>query len=228
MKIPKILHQTWKNEDLPAAFAGYAASWKEHHPDWQYMFWTDEMNRAFIKQHYGWFLDTYDGYEFNIQRADAIRYFLLTHFGGVYVDLDNECFKSIEGLVRAEECFFALEPDTHARSHQVERIISNALMGAIPNHPFFAAIMKDLLFYKSTRNKRNETILYTTGPMMIERVLKQVTHQQRIGLLPSNYCEPLSYLESEQYLNGNTSDEISTKLQQAYCVHYHWGTWWRS
>ena len=60
--------------------------------------------------------------------------------------------------------------------------------------------------------------------MMIERVLKQATHQPRIGLLPSNYCEPLSYLESEQYLNGNANNEITAKIQQAYCAHYHWGT----
>lgn len=38
---------------------------------------------------YPWFLDTFDGYPFPIQRADAIRYFVLAHYGGVYLDLDD-------------------------------------------------------------------------------------------------------------------------------------------
>jgi mannosyltransferase OCH1-like enzyme len=38
---------------------------------------------------YPWFLDTYDGYPYPVQRTDAIRYFLIRHFGGVYIDLDN-------------------------------------------------------------------------------------------------------------------------------------------
>ena len=38
---------------------------------------------------YPWFLEDWDGYEFPIQRADAIRYFVLAHYGGIYIDLDD-------------------------------------------------------------------------------------------------------------------------------------------
>jgi mannosyltransferase OCH1-like enzyme len=38
---------------------------------------------------YPWFLETWDNYRFPIQRADSIRYFILAHHGGIYVDLDN-------------------------------------------------------------------------------------------------------------------------------------------
>lgn len=38
---------------------------------------------------YPWFLETFDGYPYPIQRADAIRYFVLHHFGGIYIDLDD-------------------------------------------------------------------------------------------------------------------------------------------
>ena len=40
---------------------------------------------------YPWFLETFDGYPYPIQRADAIRYFVLHHFGGIYIDLDDVC-----------------------------------------------------------------------------------------------------------------------------------------
>ena len=42
---------------------------------------------------YPWFLETWDNYPFNIERADAIRYFVLAHYGGVYIDLDDVSVK---------------------------------------------------------------------------------------------------------------------------------------
>ena len=39
--------------------------------------------------------EIYDNYDVNIKRVDAVRYFYLYHFGGLYVDLDFECIKNI-------------------------------------------------------------------------------------------------------------------------------------
>lgn len=51
--------------------------------------WTDAGSREFIATEYPWFLDSFDNYDYPIQRADAIRYFVLAHFGGIYIDLDD-------------------------------------------------------------------------------------------------------------------------------------------
>jgi inositol phosphorylceramide mannosyltransferase catalytic subunit len=51
--------------------------------------WTDNSSRNFIEIQYPWFLSTYDGYRFPVQRVDALRYFLMLHYGGIYIDLDN-------------------------------------------------------------------------------------------------------------------------------------------
>ena len=51
--------------------------------------WTDVKSREFIATEYPWFLATFDNYSQPIQRADAIRYFVLNHFGGIYIDLDD-------------------------------------------------------------------------------------------------------------------------------------------
>ena len=40
----------------------------------------------------------YDGYGFGIQRADAMRLFFLHKFGGIYIDLDIECKRSLDFL----------------------------------------------------------------------------------------------------------------------------------
>jgi mannosyltransferase OCH1-like enzyme len=47
------------------------------------------MARSFIATHYPWFLATFEGYTYPIQRADSIRYFVLYHYGGIYIDLDD-------------------------------------------------------------------------------------------------------------------------------------------
>merc|ERR1712188_54637 len=75
-------------EELPPLWKDTPAAWKAAHPDWEYKFWTDKSARDFIAKEYAWFLPTFDGYEFPIQRADALRYFALYHYGGLYADLD--------------------------------------------------------------------------------------------------------------------------------------------
>ncbi|PBL01357.1 hypothetical protein ARMGADRAFT_1073650 [Armillaria gallica] len=63
-------------------------------PDHEHILWTDKSSRKFIDEYDPWFLRTYDGYCFQIQRADMIRYFLLDHYGGVYYDVDIGCKRS--------------------------------------------------------------------------------------------------------------------------------------
>jgi mannosyltransferase OCH1-like enzyme len=86
--IPKIIHQTFKNTSIPEHWTEPVAKCKELHPDYEYMLWTDESARDFIAEHYPLFLPTFDGYPYTIQRADVIRYFILNHYGGVYIDMD--------------------------------------------------------------------------------------------------------------------------------------------
>jgi mannosyltransferase OCH1-like enzyme len=51
--------------------------------------WTEKESRDFIETEYPWFLRTYDGYRYPVQRVDAVRYFIMLHYGGIYMDLDN-------------------------------------------------------------------------------------------------------------------------------------------
>lgn len=104
--IPKIIHQTYKNDSIPTLWQQPQQSCLDLHPDYEYKLWTDKKSREFISaeyvythlrlhgthvdiRRYPWFLETFDGYPYPIQRADAIRYFVLHHFGGIYIDLDD-------------------------------------------------------------------------------------------------------------------------------------------
>lgn len=116
--IPKIIHQTYINESIPAKWREAQQSCVDMHEDYEYkvsripapttdraqlageevwskadrppqQLWTDAGSRDFVAKEYPWFLDSFDNYHFPIQRADAIRYFVLAHFGGIYIDLDD-------------------------------------------------------------------------------------------------------------------------------------------
>jgi mannosyltransferase OCH1-like enzyme len=109
MPIPRIIHQMWRDEVLPVRWAAMCETWKRHHPGWEYRFWTDEMLRAFVAEHYSDFLEVYDGFGQPVMRSDAARYLLLEHFGGVYADLDMECLRNVEDLVAGKRLLLPLE-----------------------------------------------------------------------------------------------------------------------
>merc|ERR1719414_2863004 len=57
-------------------------------PSWSYRLWSDADLEAFMQTHYPSFMPTWQIYPRNIMRVDAVRYFWLHHFGGIYADLD--------------------------------------------------------------------------------------------------------------------------------------------
>lgn len=52
----------------------------------------------------------YRSFPYNVQRWDTIRYMILYVYGGVYTDLDTECFKPIEPLLKDVMIGFGEEP----------------------------------------------------------------------------------------------------------------------
>ena len=61
-KIPKIIHQTWKTNNVPEKCKEWVKSWKEKNPGWDYRLWTDEDNRNLIKEYFPKFLKIYDSF----------------------------------------------------------------------------------------------------------------------------------------------------------------------
>lgn len=60
--------------------------------------YTRPTPRRSPQEHYPWFLPTFLAYPYSIQRVDAIRYFLLYHHGGIYIDLDMGCRARLDFL----------------------------------------------------------------------------------------------------------------------------------
>lgn len=121
------------------------------------MLWTDASSREFIANEYPWFLDTFDGYTYPIQRADAIRYFVLYHFGGVYIDLDIGCTKRLDPLLP----YNIILPRTKPVG------VSNDLMFAEKKHPFMAQTIHNLISWDYSWVLNYPTVMFSTGPMFL-------------------------------------------------------------
>lgn len=161
--IPKIIHQTYKNLTVPAQWRAAQQSCIDLHPDYEYMFWTDSRSRQLVAAEYPWFLNTFDSYSYPIQRADAIRYFVLAHYGGVYVDLDDGCNRRLDPLLAYKAWVRRTKPTG----------VSNDAMGAVQQHPFFLRVIESLQRYDRKWILPYITIMYSTGPLFLSVVWKE-------------------------------------------------------
>ncbi|KAI9001074.1 nucleotide-diphospho-sugar transferase [Trametes punicea] len=156
-RVPRIIHQTWKTETLPDKWTNVSQGCRDMMPDYEYMLWTDAGARDFIAEHYAWFLDTFDGYKYPIQRADAIRYFVLYHYGGIYIDLDIGCLRPLDPLL--------VHPVILPRTIPVG--VSNDLMFAQKGHPFMAQTIHSLISFDYNWVLNYPTVMFSTGPMFL-------------------------------------------------------------
>ncbi|MEU8872609.1 glycosyltransferase [Streptomyces javensis] len=219
-RIPPLIHQTWKNADVPPDWRTWSETWRRHHPDWEYRLWTDADNRAFLEQHYAWFLPIYDGYPEPIKRADAIRYFLLDHFGGLYVDMDFECLRPMTGLLGGKELVLGLEPEEHAalpwsRRSGLPRLVGNAFMASRPGHPFWRHVHQQLVGAHTMPGP-----LDATGPFLLTRAVDSAPQDCSITILGAETVYPALSAVAEELFGRREVDR-----ERAHAVH-HWSSSW--
>ena len=166
-RIPLRIFQTWKSKLLPPDFARWSNTWRSHHPGSTWVLQDDAENRLYIKQRFGFFLPTYDRYPREIFRADAIRYFQLFDFGGLYADMDFECLRSLAPLFNAH-CDAAVFGRVVA-DESWEHAVPNALMfSAQPQHLFWLFCIHRLW----AACPSNGSVLEATGPVFLSRALR--------------------------------------------------------
>lgn len=170
MSFPKKIFQTWKERDVTKYIFlnRWQKTWKEYNPNYEYVLWTDEDNRKFIAENFPEFLKTYDSYSQNIKRVDAVRYFYLFKYGGIYADMDFECLKSFDNILESGEhngvdiILGNLGPMDNAKNslHQ----IPNALMLSKPREDFWKCVIKVM---SNVAPKQQICPEYSTGSCLL-------------------------------------------------------------
>ena len=195
-EVPKLIHQTWKSSKVDAPHVKNVRSWIEKNPGWEYRLWTDSDIRLLVARRFPDYLEMFDKYPLQIQRADMFRYFVMYEYGGVYADMDFEALLPLSEILdddlRSENKFqdsidlvstessddnhvcamVSQEPVVHAHVlYHVNRLACNAITISAPGHPFWLHIIEYAReIWKNAKDKSD--VLSTTGPKMMNEALR--------------------------------------------------------
>jgi len=220
--IPRIIHQSWKVAQIPDRWTAFQKSWRDHHPHYEYRLWTDEDNRAFVAEHFPELLSLYDGYHLPINRADLVRYLVVCRYGGIYVDLDFEALRPLDGLLEGKSLMFGLEPESHlarpaVRARGFTRLVCNAIFASVPRHSFWEHFVPMLVAAKD-----GPTVLDVAGPFVLTQACDSYPDQDAISIVPASLLYPI-----DNYGGQVNGEERSGAGEPPYAVHHWAGTWWR-
>ena len=186
-KIPKIIHQTapadkskWKDEWFICQ-----KSWYKYfpEPEYKYIMWTDEDLDLFIKKEYSEFYNIYISYDLNIKRIDIARYFILYKYGGIYADMDYECYENFYHRIPQDKISIVESP------YDWEKL-QNALMISPKEQKFWLKVIEE------SKNRTKEHVLDATGPKLISDIY--LKNENDINVLPSNIWNPLREIKKNE------------------------------
>lgn len=198
--IPRIIHQTFYDRNLPERLQANVDQLRALNPGWEYRFYDDTDIEAFIKGNYPPFV--WDYYEridraYGAARADIFRYLLMYKVGGVYLDIKSSASRPLDSVLRPDDRFilskwhnekgeyehFGVVYDlrhVHGGEFQQWHIICS------PGHPFLKQVLETVFDnidaydpYLHQTGKRG--VLRVTGPvpytLAIYRMLDQHPHR---------------------------------------------------
>ncbi|KOS21112.1 Inositol phosphoceramide mannosyltransferase 3 [Escovopsis weberi] len=131
--VPKIINQIALGNASVSKYRAAIQSCTDLHPGWKHQIWSDQNATDFMAEHYPEILPHYINYPQNIQRANILRYALLHHAGGIYVDLDVTCRVALDDTPLVRLPF--VSPGAHPAG------VNNAFIAAQPGHPFLEQLL---------------------------------------------------------------------------------------
>lgn len=177
MSVPKILHRIWLNpgdDPMPPVFVGYGRQWAKLHPGWECREWCNPAALPPLRNQ-----DLFDRAQEVCPRdwkrfqADILRLELLWLYGGIYVDTDVEPLRPVDDLL-SRGVIVAWSPN---RGRDGSRLLTQAVIGAEPRHPFIGACLDELP--RSVERYRRRPLAQMIGPHMVTRVWQSTLHGVR-------------------------------------------------
>ena len=219
--IPKCIFQTWKSKtEFPSNFAYWLSTFDAHNPLYQHIIWDDHDNYHFIASYFEWFLPTYRNYPREIYRADAIRYFFLYSFGGIYADMDVECLQPLDRLLVRGDVVLGRMGSNPNHPH----CIPNAVMASKPKQEFWLLVI--WLLMDAARHEREPE--FSTGPVVLKSavdlylakdpqwvssVIQAIAYRLPQDLQPEPKFSNIEILPSYEWFAIDWTDPIHQRLR---------------
>ena len=122
-EIPHVIHRVWLGRSpMPKELVHYGETWRRHHPGWRLRLWRDRHVRRLVPR------EAAARARHHAELSDLVRFEVLRRLGGVYVDTDVECLRSIEPLLQGEQAVLGYEKPGR---------VGTAVLAATLGHPLF-------------------------------------------------------------------------------------------
>jgi mannosyltransferase OCH1-like enzyme len=152
--IPRIFHQIWLGPDpFPKQYEAFQGSWLRCHPGWELRLWSEDDLPPDLERR-----EVYERLRQPAERSDVLRLELLHRHGGIYLDADFECVRSIEPLLEGVQFFCAYNDPGR---------VNNAIIGSVPGHPLLATAIREI----RPRPTYGPVDKEGTGPLFFNRVV---------------------------------------------------------
>ena len=233
-KIPKIIWQTMKSNEVPPFMKAYADSWTELNPEYEYRFHDDDDIIHFIRNDFPEYLDGYNKLKYGASKADLWRYLIIYKFGGVYADIDCKCHNPLENWVNPDSQFVT--------QLGTNKDICQWLIISVPNNPIFLKAAQKTLRNSEINNCKenyfgfkisrgnlelrkngpqihvNHAILGLSGPPVLQKAAEECLEEGLLeGILPYTQIVCISTDLASCQMNGNvTHDAGDPEYKKAY------------
>lgn len=207
-RIPKKIHYCWFGRGEKSNLAERCLeSWRKRLKDYEIIEWNEENFNINVNRYVS---EAYNNKKYAFV-SDYVRLFVLSKYGGIYLDTDVEVLKNFDEFLN-EKGFIGFED---------EELISTAVIGAKKDNK----IIKEWLDTYNNRSfiengKMNElTNVRVITNILLKYGIKQNNTKQdlcknEISIYPSDYFSPLKIGSKKPNITTNT---IS--------IHWFEGTW---
>ncbi len=222
MQTPKIIHQTWKDKNVPTESLENVKSCQDS--NYEYRFYTDDDLLDVVVRHFPQYLEQYKNFKKNIERVDFARYAILYSYGGVYLDLDVECLKKLDTFISTNKIILGTEPKEHRDALYDSRkiVLCNAVMISPPKQTLWLSLMDHII----KNYDPDKGPVYNTGPMALTSLYEKQPNLFRNVLITSP-C--VFYPQTDKYTNitqeGFSYISKECNMKDATTIHKWTHTW---
>ena len=173
--IPMVLHQTWKTREIPESFRQWADSWNNSGVSRR--MWSDEDNRALVRDVFPELLNFYDELWHNILRVDLIRYVILFEHGGIYADLDVELLRPISQLLASASSASSSVSVILGLEDDASGTIDISVLASVKGHPLWLRALRRAVLAVADENIHD--VLQITGNRMFTKLVERMVWEDK-------------------------------------------------
>ncbi len=227
-KIPRIIWQTMKTNEVHRSIKAYTDTWINLNPEYDYRFYDDKDVREFIETYFPDFLKGYNKLKFGASKADLWRYLIIFKFGGIYVDIDCLCLNPLRNWVNPDASFVTQiginsdicqwmiisEPGNPIFIEAAKKTVLNSETDSHEAFHYGFEIVKDRISMRDNvpLKKFNDDILALSGPPVLQEAAELCN---RKGLLDEIFknCQVVC-------VSGKKSCQMAGNVRHVAGPHY--------